>query len=880
MDEVNHEVSVLNDLADVIPGVVFQVKVDPDGTLHLPFVCREAKEILGFDPLEIKRAPSRLRDLVAPEEREEIADLIRRSREANTKVRREIRIRRPDESEVWLRVEATPRNHPDSPGCEWFGVAMEVTEDRERQRKLGETRALLKGLVSSLEDAVFVIGPPHRQVVESANAAVERMFGYTPQELEGGTTEMLHENHESFVEFGRLTERVLETGQTFRGEYRMRRRNGEVFPTEHVISVLDQREGWQGGVVSLVRDISERREAEAALVRSEQGYRLIIENAIEGIGVVQGNRVVFANKRLQHMLGRSPDELSRVPMEELVHPEDREVAMLRYRRRLKGEIVPDFRFRATREDGSVLWCEVNAVPIQWEFRPGLLIFFTDATEQVLAESARDRLSAAIEHAAEGILVLDDELRVVYLNRTLERMTGYSQAELLGASIRAARSGLEEIGPSVWAQVRSGEVWQGNISIPGLGNERMEAEVSLSALSAEGVDGFVVSVRDVTREVEMQSQLQMAQRMEAIGTLAGGIAHDFNNILMAISGYTDLARAELPEGSTPRAHLREVQNAAKRARALVGQILTFSRETEGVRKPVMIEPIVKEAIKFLRATLPSTVDVRQSIESTSGNVLADPTRIHQIVMNLSTNAAHAMRGQGGVLGLTVSHVDLEIAAARELQVEAGPYVRLTVSDTGAGIRADDLARIFDPYFTTKEKGEGTGLGLAVVDGIVREYGGTITCRSVLGEGSTFTVYLPWIKAETEIRKTPEPVPMGQGRVLFVDDEPTLVQLGKELLGRLGYEVEGHADPEEALERFKEDPDRYDVVITDLTMPRLTGDCLASRILDIRPQIPVIMCTGFAEAGAEAQARESGIRALLMKPLVLDQIGRTIRDVLSG
>jgi nitrogen-specific signal transduction histidine kinase len=371
-------------------------------------------------------------------------------------------------------------------------------------------------------------------------------------------------------------------------------------------------------------------------------------------------------------------------------------------------------------------------------------------------------------------------------------------------------------------------------------------------------------------------------MEAIGTLAGGIAHDFNNILGAIIGYTEMALYEAPASSKNRNNMEEVLKAGHRAKDLVQQILAFSRQSEQERQPVLIHLIIKEALKLLRASLPSTIEIRQNIRTDLGAVLADPTQIHQVMMNLCTNAHHAMSEKGGMLGVTLSDVELdvkEVVAYPDLK--PGSYLKLTVSDTGQGMDPNVIERIFDPYFTTKEKGVGTGLGLAVVHGIVKSHGGMITVQSEKGKGSAFQVFFPVVKTQVKPEaKTMESLHTGNERILFVDDEQALVDLGKKMLESLGYRAECRMSSIEALESFRSQPDKFDLVITDMTMPNMTGERLAKEMMGIRPDIPIILCTGYSERITREEAMELGIKEFVLKPFKINDFANTIRKVLDN
>ena len=398
-----------------------------------------------------------------------------------------------------------------------------------------------------------------------------------------------------------------------------------------------------------------------------------------------------------------------------------------------------------------------------------------------------------------------------------------------------------------------------------------------------VKGICAIARDITEKLKMEAQLAQAQKMEAIGTIAGGIAHDFNNILGAIVGYTELAQLDLSEGSATRAHLDAMLLAAKRATDLVKQILAFSHQDGQKAKPIDLIPIVKGCLELMRASLPTTINIHQQITSDLGVVSANSTQIQQVLMNLMTNAAHAMSEKGGDLTVSLNNIDLDREQpAASGHLKPGPYVMLTVMDTGHGMDETTKKRIFDPYFTTKDKGVGTGLGLAVVQGIVTKAGGSITVESEPGEGATFRVFLPKIEtevAENKWRESQKPLPQGRECILFVDDEWSLVNIGQQVLKKIGYKVIARTNPLEALETFRAQPDKIDLVVTDQTMPNMTGDVLARQIMQLKPGIPIIICSGFSEKINKEKARSMGIRKFVMKPIVMMELAQTIRRILD-
>lgn len=391
----------------------------------------------------------------------------------------------------------------------------------------------------------------------------------------------------------------------------------------------------------------------------------------------------------------------------------------------------------------------------------------------------------------------------------------------------------------------------------------------------------LALRRELAAVASRKQLRQAQRLEALGVLAGGIAHDFNNILAAILGYAELMRQDMPPGSLQATNLEQVVKASNRARELVRQILAFSRRMESERKPVHLQPLIEEVLRLLRATLPKTIQIRKRLDAHCGPVLADPIRIHQVLMNLATNAYYAMREKGGILEVRLEAVLINASAAQmQPDFKEGLYVQLTVSDTGQGMDSRTLERIFDPDFTTKPIGEGTGMGLAVVQGIVKGYGGVITVRSELGKGSHFHLFFPQCEvAEAEAMPAAEGLPEGHGNILFVDDEEQIVHSSQQLLERLGYHVTGMANSLAALAAFRARPSRFDVVITDLTMPKLTGIELLKELRQIRPDIPVILCTGFSETATPEKICSLEVSAFLTKPVTSREIAQVLNKVLG-
>jgi len=509
-------------------------------------------------------------------------------------------------------------------------------------------------------------------------------------------------------------------------------------------------------------------------------------------------------------------------------------------------------------------------------------------------AAEKKYRAIFDNAIEGIYQSTPGGSLISANPALARIFGYESPEDMIKN-------LTDIETQFYAEPKSRKrllrMLHRNEVVKGFEVEicRKDGGIAMISENARAVrdsngdvlyfEGTVEDITDRKRAEEekrkLQAQLQRSQKMEAIGALAGGIAHDFNNILTPLMLRTEMAMSDLPKESPVQRHLEEVLRAGDRARDLVRQILTFSSQKEQGRKPLRISLIVKEALKLLRASLPKTIEIRQKIKSDSGTILADPSQIHQVLMNLCTNGAHAMREKGGVLEVSLIEESLDSEAATLIHdLRPGPYLRLTVRDTGHGMDKEVVERIFEPYFSTKEKDEGTGLGLSMVHGIVTSYGGTITVDSEPWKGSSFDLYFPRIASGVLSEIQPAgPLPGGTERILFIDDEKVVVDTAQQMLEQLGYKVVTKTSGVEALEVFREDPDRFDMVITDMTMPKMTGDELGKELLLIRPDVPIVLCTGFSEKIDEERAKEIGIREFVLKPIIMSEIAQIIRKVLG-
>ncbi len=630
---------------------------------------------------------------------------------------------------------------------------------------------------------------------------------------------------------------------------------------------------------------ADRKKTEACLRESEKKYRSLLETTSEGFWLINSDlKTVEVNQSLCEMLGyRQEEMIGKTPFDFV--DDDNRKTFIEQTSKISDTTHRTYKITLKKKNGQDLHTIFNATTLRDESDKvkGSFAFITNITQEKQAEEERNLLAIALEQADESVFITDRNGIIQYVNSAFEQVSGYRRKEAIGQNPRFLKSGKHDAWfyKQMWDTLVRGHTWKGRLV-----NRKKDASLYVSdatispVLDKSGnITNFVSIKRDVTREVELEKQLLHAQKMESIGTLAGGIAHEFNNILSIIIPNAELAIDNVPDGSLAKECLNEIRSASLRAMEVVQQILGFARRSIAKLEPVRISPTIKDSLKLIRASIPTTISISQEISCEFDTVLADPTQISQVVMNLCSNAAHAMREHGGALKVTLKNVELEKQDAGS-ELEPGYYAVLTVSDTGQGIPPEITGRIFDPYFTTKELGEGTGMGLSLVHGIVKSYNGIITVHSEPEKGTVFEILLPVIEGETEPKvEKPDTSPTGTERILFVDDEPSLVKVARSMLKRLGYEVETKINSVEALELFRSGPDRFDLVITDMSMPQMSGQRLAKEILNIRPDMPIILCTGFSEKISEKNVEELDIKAFVIKPFSTHNLARAVRKVLD-
>jgi PAS domain S-box-containing protein len=638
----------------------------------------------------------------------------------------------------------------------------------------------------------------------------------------------------------------------------------------------------------LSEEIVERRRLEEVLRESERKFKTLFQLSPEVIFLasLDDARIHEVNETFCRFFGyRREETVGKVVGELGIWADLNEYVVMMGRLDSQGK-VNDFECRLLTKSGENKTVLMSVGTLEVNGRAFMLSVARDITERKRAQEEREHLVTAIEQVTEGIMIADSNHVIQYANPAYERLTGYAKSKLIGqpADIHKGDVRIKSLYKRIWGTLTDNDAWSERITAQRKDGTTYEVEALTSPVrdASGAIINFISIRRDVTQEARLERELRQAQKMESIGTLAGGIAHDFNNILAAISGFAELAVKNVNGNAIAQKYIEQVLKASCRAADLVKQILAFSRQTEQERKPLRMATIVKEVLTLLRSSLPSTIEIKQDIETGRDEdmVLADLTQLHQVLLNLCTNAAHAMGAKGGTLSLKLSAVAAPPLVSGYPQRKAGHYVCLTVSDTGHGMSAAVMDRIFDPYFTTKRPGEGTGLGLSVVQGIVKSYGGVMTVSSEAGRGTTFNIFLPGLeKMVVEKPQISESLSTGSERILFVDDEATLADMGKSMLETLGYSVTAKTSSLEALQYFRDRPDDFDLVFTDMTMPSLTGKDLAREITAIRKDIPVILCSGFSDAMDDGEDNEMGIRDFVLKPFVMSTLAKTIRNALD-
>ena len=781
----------------------------------------------------------------------------------------------------WISINTKPVFY--SPGKKPHAVVIsfsDITERLEVEQDLLKEAVRRRILIEQSRDGIVVIDQDGK--VHEANQKFADMLGYT-----------LDEAKELFVwdwdatwdqdQLRGMIRNVDEAGDHF--ETRHRRRDGSIYDVE--ISTNGAVFEGQKMVFCVCRDITERKRAERILRESESRLQALSDASFEAIFFSDKGVCIDQNKTASRIFGYSDAEAVGRHGSEWIVPEDRELV----RRHMMSGYERPYQVTALRKDGTTFPAEIQGRMYRYQDRPVRVTALRDITDRKKAEEAlresEERFRRLFEEAPIAIQGYYPDGTIHYWNKANEKTYGYTKAEAIGknlidliipAEMRAAVAEIIRHGAATGDMPPSGE-----LSLKRKDGSRvpvLSAHVAIIRKTAE-TELFCLD-SDLTEQKRLQAELQQAQKLEAIGTLTGGIAHDFNNILGIIIGNGELALDDVPDWNPAHYNLKEILKAGLRGKDIVRQLLTFSHKTEHNPKPIHLIPAFEDVIRFIRATIPATIDIRHEMLATRDTILSEPTVIYQVLMNLCSNSSQAMEATGGAIFIRMLNEFID-AHGQDTHpgLATGDYLVLTVRDTGPGIDPAIIDRIFDPYFTTKEAGKGTGMGLAVVKGIVESHKGAVTVTTRPGSGATFTVYLP-ITDEPPIIETDKPkvLEMGTETILFVDDEKSIIDMGSEMLTRLGYTVETAMTPQSALDLFQSDPRRFDLVITDMTMPQMTGLQLTKRIKAINPKVSVILCTGFSTYITPEKADAMGIQGYLMKPIVKLELANLVRKVLDA
>ena len=636
----------------------------------------------------------------------------------------------------------------------------------------------------------------------------------------------------------------------------------------------------------LAQEIKDRKKTEAAIRKSDEQWNKTFD-AFPDIVTLRDNnlRIIKANKAAVTMLGHSYSGIVGQSCHELFTGSTKTCPGCPLQESKKNLIPYTREIYHEKLQKTFL---VSAAPIinTQEEDQYFVHLAKDITDIKEAEMERARLAAAIKQAAEAIFITDIKGNIQYVNPAFEKLTGYSRNEIIGKNPRILRSDKHDQNfyKKIWTTLLRGEIWHGRIINRKKDGSLFEEEATLSPVknNTGKITNFVAVKRDVSKEVALEQQLRQSLKMEAVGTLAGGIAHDFNNILSVIIGCGEFIRDEVSKESQIGQNIETILTSGKRAADLVRQILTFSRHDISKNDVFSPYPLACEALKMLRATLPATITIEEHFDPDCGMIMADPAIIHQIFINLCTNSLQALPEQKGHLRVQL----LRRTASKSPEIPPADFVVITVRDNGCGMEPETIDRIFEPYFTTKAVGKGTGLGLAIVHGAVKEYEGFIEVKSTPGEGSTISVFLPLIKqtplqkhTSKQKQKDKNKTEISNTNILMVDDELLLVKINTKRLEAQGYQVTAFTDSRKALEIFRAQPNQFDLLITDQTMPNLTGAELAKALLKIKPSLPIIMCTGHSATVSKEHSIALGIKKYVFKPLHGDELLEAVHEVLT-
>ncbi len=743
-----------------------------------------------------------------------------------------------------------------------------------------------KKIYDAADDAIVLYNPETEKIIDF-NPALCEIFGYKPEEIYYLNIELLFSNAPpySFKDAQSKIKAALDgIIQVF--EWQTSDHSGKKLWVE--ISIKKIFLAGKPQLLIVVRKITERKQTKERLCRLIN----IVDQIGEGVATADLNGIItYVNQAWADIHGYSSQTLIGKPLS-MFHSEEQNLnEVIPINKKVLRQGYHSGEVGHKRSDGTLFSTHMTST-LQKDDNGRVIGFIgvaTDLSEQKKVEEALRENEIKFRYlfnlSPQPISLMDLNGKVLDVNQKFCEKMQYSRNEVIGKNALDLGFPAEGRQQFIEQLIENGDVSGYEISHRVRNEQSIQVQLYSKLLQIKGEFYTLTVFHDITTQRKLEAQLVQSQKMEAIGTLAGGIAHDFNNILSAILGYIELAKIYIEPDSKISQYLEEVFKAGNRAKELVRQILSISRQAEQKRKPVNINVIIREALRMLKATLPASIKINETMGETIRLIEADPVQIHQVIMNLVTNAGQSMKDKGGTLTVTLEIEEfLSNVRKNDQDIKSGEYVKLTISDTGYGIPKEDRKKIFDPYYTTKAQGVGTGLGLAVAQSIVKKHGGNILFSSKSGVGTDFFVYLPVIndkniKDSDDAFETKSLLPVGKEHILLVDDEESIIDTGREMLEYLGYSVESYNKSDYALNEFRKSPEKYDLIISDMTMPEMNGDELAQKMIKIRSDIPIVICTGYNPKIDEKTAKNIGLKALIFKPLTFQKLATTVRAVLD-
>jgi PAS domain S-box-containing protein len=757
-------------------------------------------------------------------------------------------------------------------------LKLEIEERKRAEGELSLQKTYFQHLFENSPEASVILDK--EDMIVDVNSEFEKLFDYSIEEIKGRYINDLIVSEDLRDEARALTQRTLEN-QVVTKETVRKRKGGSLVDVS-ILGYPITFKGEQVGVYAIYKDVTARRRREEALRASEKQYRNLVDNALVGIyrTDLEGN-VLYANEALIKMMEfESYEDMKSVGvLARYSNLDDRDTFIATLRGTGK---VNHFEVDLLTKSGAVKNVIMTGV-MEGDFISGMIL---DITERKQAVEERIRLATAVEQAAESVIISDRRGTIQYVNPAFERLSGFSSEDIVGKNFRVLKSDRhdETFYQEMWKTITSGKAWGGRISNRMKDGSLRQFEATISPIrDSNGVIVNFVSVnRDVTQEVALEAQLFQAQKMEAVGTLAGGIAHDFNNLLQVIQGYTEVLQSEVDRNKSGFKALQKIHRSAKRGAELTRQLLTFSRKVQSERRPLDLNQEVVQVKNLLERTIPKMIEIELHLSDSPAVVSADPIQVEQAIMNLAVNAMDAMP-EGGKIVVETARVMLdEHFCKAHLGSRPGEYILLSISDTGHGMDREILDHVFEPFYTTKDVGKGTGLGLAMVYGIVKNHEGYILCYSELDTGTTFKIYLPAMEQSGERQKGGEAeghFKGGEETILLVDDEEYIRELGVELLTDAGYKVLTATNGESGLELYRKEQEKIDLVILDLVIPGMGGKKCYEEILKINPKARILIVSGYSANGPGKEAMEAGAKGFVGKPFDVSHLLETIREILD-